>query len=166
MTVATVRPPARPLPELTPQEASRSIAFDLARAEAELARGNDNVALVLLGLARSAAEDLAARFAVGRFEVGELVVDLAARQALLAGEPLELTRQTFDLLAVLASEPQRVWPRQVLYQRVWGSDLSGSSRALDAAAKRLRACLGPEWVHVNVGVGYRLAGPSSRAAVA
>jgi DNA-binding response OmpR family regulator len=159
MRLATAKPPAARLPQLSPQEAARSIAFDLVRAEDELARGNDNIALVLLALARSTAEELASRFAGDRFEIGDLVVDLPARQALLRGRPVELSRKAFDLLAVLASDPERVWPRRVLYERAWGTDLSGTSRALDAAAKRLRACLGPSWVHVSVGVGDRLTAP-------
>jgi DNA-binding response OmpR family regulator len=145
---------------MTPQEAAHSIAFDLSRARDALERGKPNAALVLVELALSSAEALSEALPCDQLAVGELVVDLPARDARLAGEPLHLSRRTFELLAVLASEPGRAWPRRVLYERVWGGDLSHTSRALDAAAGRLRATLGHNWIRTVVGVGYTLTAPA------
>jgi DNA-binding response OmpR family regulator len=147
--------------KLTAQEAARSIAFDLTRASDAIERGKPNSALVLVELALSTAQALEEALPCDHLAVGELVVDLRARDARLAGEPLQLSRRTFELLAVLASEPGHAWPRRVLYERVWGSDLSHTSRALDAAAGRLRATLGRSWIRAVVGVGYTLTAPAS-----
>jgi DNA-binding response OmpR family regulator len=99
----------------------------------------------------------------GNLAVGDLVVDLPAREARLAGVPLSLSRRPFELLALLATEPGRAWPREVLYQRLWGADLSRTSRTLDRAAGRLRDELGHDWLKTVVGVGYALTPPSSAA---
>lgn len=165
MTPATqlappVLPSPPPSPRMTAQEAARSMAFDLTRARDALERGKSNAALVLVELALSTAEALFEALPSDHLAVGDLVVDLPARQARLAGVTLTLSRRTFELLALLATEPGRAWPREVLYKRLWGADLSRTSRTLDRAAGRLRAELGYDWVKTVVGVGYALTPPA------
>src|SRR5438477_6524724 len=116
MTLATApsRPPApteAPRSKMTAQQAARSIAFDLTRASDALLRGKPNSALVLLELALSSAQAFDEALPCDHLVVGELVVDLPAWQARLAGEPVHLSRRAFELLAVLATEPGRAWPR-------------------------------------------------------
>jgi DNA-binding response OmpR family regulator len=157
--------PLSPSPRVTAQEAARSIAFDLTRARDALERGKPNAALVLVELALASAEALSEVLPYDHLAVGDLVVDLPSRQARLAGVSLPLARRPFELLALLATEPGRAWPREVLYERLWGADLSRSSRTLDSAAGRLRAVLGYAWVKTIVGVGYALTPPLERAEV-
>ena len=92
--------------------------------------------------------------------VRDLSVDLRARRVVLAGEPVALSQREFSLLLHLASEPERVFTRGELLDRVWGLPAGASSRTLDSHACRLRQKLranGDEaWV-INVwGVGYAL----------
>jgi DNA-binding response OmpR family regulator len=170
MPVAQLSPvPLTPLsrsPRVTAQQAASSIAFDLTRARDALERGKPNAALVLVELALASAEALSETLPHDHLAVGELVVDLPSRQAHLAGVPLPLARRPFDLLALLATEPGRAWPRQVLYQRLWGADLSRTSRTLDRAAGRLREVLGYAWVKTVVGVGYSLTPPVEHSELA
>lgn len=89
---------------------------------------------------------------------GEVVVDRARHQATVNGRPCTLSRKEFDLLAMLATEPGRVFTKRELLEGVWGhSDVCGT-RTLDAHASRLRRKLDPAGRYViNVwGVGYRL----------
>jgi len=91
-----------------------------------------------------------------------LEIDTASRTALLAGRPLSLSRLEFELLARLASAPDRVHTRDELLRTVWGFRAQGRTRTLDSHASRLRRKLGADgdgrWI-VNVwGVGYRLTG--------
>ena len=92
-------------------------------------------------------------------QVGPLTIDSHAHVASLHGEPLDLRRMEYNLLVHLASDPQRVFPKQELMQAVWGYKAPGSTRTLDSHASRLRrklAAHGEQWV-INVrGVGYRL----------
>lgn len=92
---------------------------------------------------------------------GRLEIDTASRTALLGGRPLALSRLEFELLARLASAPDRVHTRDELLRTVWGFRAQGRTRTLDSHASRLRRKLavdGDRWI-VNVwGVGYRLTG--------
>ncbi len=102
----------------------------------------------------------------GRFEpaftVGDLEIDVAARTAALAGEPIELTRKEFDLLAELARNAGRVVTREDLMARVWDVNWFGSTKTLDVHVGALRRKLGddpaaPRHIETVRGVGFRFA---------
>jgi DNA-binding response OmpR family regulator len=95
-------------------------------------------------------------------EVGPLRMDTRARAVTLGGREVRLRRLEFDLLAQLASDPQRVFSRQELLRGVWGYRGDGSrTRTVDSHASRLRRKLARdgerEWIVSVRGVGYRLA---------
>jgi DNA-binding response OmpR family regulator len=95
-----------------------------------------------------------------RLEVGPLVVDRTARTVTVAGEAVQVAGKEFELLARLASAPQRVFTKDELLRDVWGYRSSARTRTLDSHASRLRrklASAGAGRCIVNVwGVGYRL----------
>lgn len=79
-------------------------------------------------------------------------------QALLAGEPMDLTFMEYELLRFLVENPARVWSREQLLSRVWGYDYYGGARTVDVHVRRLRAKLGEErssWIATVRSVGYR-----------
>lgn len=71
-------------------------------------------------------------------QVGELMINMATRMALLDGKPLSLTRREMDLLFLLANNPGRVFTRENLLDAVWGYEYNGNYRAVDSHIKRLR----------------------------
>jgi DNA-binding response OmpR family regulator len=90
---------------------------------------------------------------------GALEIDRGARTAWLAGRRLALSRLEFDLLAHLATDPERVFGRDELLREVWGFRAPGATRTLDSHASRLRRKLGRDgrrWIANVRGVGYRL----------
>jgi DNA-binding response OmpR family regulator len=89
---------------------------------------------------------------------GPISVDLDMHAARSGGQPLDLTRKEFELLAYFLKNPRRVLPRERILQQVWGLEYLGESRTIDAHVRRLRAKLGETAVHIEtvVGVGYRL----------
>ena len=94
------------------------------------------------------------------FDGGSLKIDRAARDLLLAGDPIALTRSEFDLLSALASHPGRVFSRFELVTKVQGYDYDGYERTIDAHVKNLRRKLGedprhPRYVLTVTGVGYK-----------
>jgi two-component system, OmpR family, response regulator RegX3 len=102
--------------------------------------------------------------APGPQAIGELVVDSGARQALLAGEELDLTRREFDLLARLAQDAGTVVTREDLLASVWDANWYGSTKTLDVHVGTLRRKLGddaedPTYIHTVRGVGFRMAAP-------
>jgi DNA-binding response OmpR family regulator len=97
-------------------------------------------------------------------QVGELSVDLQGRVATLGGRSLKLSHKEFALLALLASEPDRVFTRGELLRDIWDWPPHMRTRTLDAHASRLRRKLRgfdpiTSWVDNEWGVGYRLVGP-------
>jgi DNA-binding response OmpR family regulator len=67
-----------------------------------------------------------------------LEIDLGGRTVTCAGELVNLTPKEFDLLALLASHPGRVFGRDTLLERVWGFEYAGESRTVDVHIQRLR----------------------------
>lgn len=90
------------------------------------------------------------------YRAGEVVINLAEGTATLAGEPVELTRREFELLAFLAAHPGRVFSRAELLDRVWGIDFTGTERTVDQHVAQLRHRLGSEIVRTVHGRGYSL----------
>ena len=92
--------------------------------------------------------------------VGPLKVDVRTRQASLDGEQLTLTRKEFDLLLMLAEDPETVHTREAIINRVWDENWFGSTRTLDVHIGTLRSKLGSgDWVQTVRGIGFRLTPP-------
>ncbi|MEZ5399442.1 MAG: response regulator transcription factor [Bryobacteraceae bacterium] len=90
---------------------------------------------------------------------GPLHIDPASHTATFHDEPLALTRQEFDLLLALASNPGRVKTREQLLLEVADRDSEGFDRSIDVHISALRRKLGddaraPQWIETVRGVGY------------
>jgi DNA-binding response OmpR family regulator len=77
-----------------------------------------------------------------RFE--HLTINLATYQANLAGTPIDFTYLEYALFAFLVTHPNRAYSREVLLQRVWGTNYYGGSRTVDVHVRRVRSKIGPE----------------------
>lgn len=91
--------------------------------------------------------------------IGDLVIDEEARTVTASGEPVDLTRTEFDLLAALAARPRAAFTRRQLIDEVWGSDWFGDEHLVDVHIGHLRHKLGdnatdPRYVRTVRGVGY------------
>ena len=86
-------------------------------------------------------------------------IDLVARRVLVDGEPVELTRKEFDIVAVLARYPGVPVPRERLIREVWNTDWQSFARSLEVHVASIRRKLGrPALIETVRGVGYRLTG--------
>lgn len=93
---------------------------------------------------------------VVRYESLEL--NLETYQAAIDGRPLDLTYMEYELLKFFASNPGRVFTREVLLSRVWGYEYYGGARTVDVHVRRLRAKLGEEragLIQTVRSVGYK-----------
>ena len=88
---------------------------------------------------------------------GELVLDVAGREATFRGRTLTLTPREFDLLAFFVRHPGRVLVRDELLRKVWGYDYVGETRTVDVHVRRLRAKLGDKGrlIQTVTGSGYK-----------
>jgi DNA-binding response OmpR family regulator len=89
--------------------------------------------------------------------VGDLTVNIATRQAYRGPELLDLTGREYELLTFLVTHPGRVYSREVLLSRVWGTGHHGTSRMVDVQIRRVRSKLGTELsdlLETVRGIGY------------
>jgi DNA-binding response OmpR family regulator len=95
-----------------------------------------------------------------RLKVGRLVVDRAAHEVSVDGRRVQLTAKEFALLVFLAANRGRVFSREALLARVWGSRYEGGARTVDIHVRRLRAKLGEALpLETLRGAGYKLRVP-------
>jgi DNA-binding response OmpR family regulator len=92
--------------------------------------------------------------------VGPLMVDPAGRRVEVRGDEIRLAAQEFEVIAMLATDPGRVFTKKELQREIWGSRGGGAVRTLDSHASRARCKLrkaGAEGFIVNChGIGYSL----------
>lgn len=91
-------------------------------------------------------------------DFGRLQLDLPAHEVRLDGQPLPVTAREFAVLRLLAENPRRVFPREELFARVWGS--YGDQGTVWVHIRRLREKIEhdparPEFIVTVRGVGYR-----------
>ncbi|MEM9131076.1 MAG: response regulator transcription factor [Actinomycetota bacterium] len=96
-----------------------------------------------------------------RIKVGELEISPDEGLVLKNGDELHLTKTEFKLLVELASQPGKVFSREVLLERVWGYDYFGDGRLVDVHVRRLRTKVegdpaSPRYVVTSRGLGYKL----------
>jgi DNA-binding response OmpR family regulator len=95
-----------------------------------------------------------------RVELGDVVVDRQARDAVVAGRRVDLTAKEFDLLAYFVANPGVVLSRDVLLDRVWGIEYPGGTRTVDVHVAQLRRKLGrPQLIRTLRGSGYKAVKP-------
>jgi DNA-binding response OmpR family regulator len=94
-------------------------------------------------------------------ELGDLQVDLRAREVLRDGKAIALAPKEFDLLAFLLEHPGQVFGKTQLLAQVWGSDFAGDTHTVESRMSRLRIAVEtnpnrPRHLHNRRGVGYFL----------
>ncbi len=94
---------------------------------------------------------------------GMLRLDLDARRVYVNDHEINLTAREFDVLEILAKNPNKVYSRTDLLKLVWGEDYPGDERTVDVHIRRLREKIeespsNPGFVHTKWGVGYYFAG--------
>ncbi len=92
---------------------------------------------------------------------GNLEVDLAAHEVLVAGRQVRMTGREFELLRVLVQHPRQVFSREHLFELVWGSH--GDRSAVSVYISRLREKIeddpaDPRYIVTVWGAGYRFDG--------
>jgi DNA-binding response OmpR family regulator len=92
---------------------------------------------------------------------GGLRIDVDGRQVQVAGQPVDLTRTEFDILAALSARPRLAFSRRQLIDDVWDAAWVGDEHIVDVHVAHLRRKLGddptaPRYVETVRGIGYRM----------
>jgi len=92
-------------------------------------------------------------------KIGNIMLDLDARNAFRSGELVELTAKEFDVIEFLMRNPNRVYSREALLDSIWAYEYRSDIRTLDVHIRRLREKLeenpaDPQYIMTKWGVGY------------
>jgi len=85
----------------------------------------------------------------------EIAIDSDRYVVRRGSEEIALPRKEFALLALLMSAPGRLFSREEIYSRVWGSDVVVGDRTIDVHIRKLRQKIGDEHIVTVKGVGYK-----------
>ena len=91
--------------------------------------------------------------------IGNISLDLNARNAYRSGELADLTAKEFDVIEFLMRNPNRVYSREALLDTIWAYEYRSDIRTLDVHIRRLREKLednpaDPQYIMTKWGVGY------------
>ena len=94
---------------------------------------------------------------------GSLKIDCESRRVFIGEREINLTAKEFDVLELLAMNPNKVYSRENLLNLIWGYDYPGDARTVDVHIRRLREKIEqnpsePKYVHTKWGVGYYFQG--------
>ena len=96
-------------------------------------------------------------------EKHDMKIDRENRRVFIEGVEVNLTTKEFDVLELLATNPDKVYSREQLLELIWGSDYPGDARTVDVHIRRLREKIeklpsNPKYVYTKWGVGYYFKG--------
>ena len=94
---------------------------------------------------------------------GSMRIDCESRRVVIDDNEVNLTAKEFDLLELLAMNPNKVYSRENLLNIVWGYEYPGDARTVDVHIRRLREKVetnpsDPKYVYTKWGVGYYFRG--------
>ena len=87
--------------------------------------------------------------------IGDLEIDLERIVVRRKDETIELAKKEFDLLTLLASKPGKVFSREEIFNKVWGTDVIVGNRTIDVHIRKLREKLGDHYIKTIKGIGYK-----------
>jgi two-component system alkaline phosphatase synthesis response regulator PhoP len=90
-----------------------------------------------------------------KVKIGDIIIDKEAYVVIKNGERLTLPRKEFELFSLLASKPGKVFKRDDILDKVWGSEVVVGGRTIDVHIRKLREKIGDNNFKTVKGVGYK-----------
>lgn len=87
--------------------------------------------------------------------LGDLVIDREKYMIHYKGRDISLARKEFELLALLASKPNKVFLRNEILNQVWGTEVIVGDRTIDVHIRKIRQKLDLDCITTVKGVGYK-----------
>ena len=88
-------------------------------------------------------------------KVGNIEINREEYKVINKGAEIILPRKEFELLALLASKPDKVFKREVILDKVWGQEVVVGGRTIDVHIRKLREKIGDNHFKTVKGVGYK-----------
>ena len=90
-----------------------------------------------------------------KMEFSDLIIDPERYHVEISGKVIELPRKEFELLSLLASKPGKVFTREEIMDRIWGTVVIVGGRTIDVHIRKLREKIGDNRIKTVKGVGYK-----------
>ena len=90
-----------------------------------------------------------------KINLGELQIDKEQYMVRYKGQDIVLAKKEFELLALLASKPGRVFLRHEILSQVWGNEVIVGDRTIDVHIRKIRQKLNVDCITTVKGVGYK-----------
>lgn len=90
--------------------------------------------------------------------IGNLEIVLDEFLVYKDNHPITLPKKEFELLYFLAARPGKVFSRETLLEKIWGTDIYVVPRTIDVHIRKLREKIGEDYIVTIKGVGYKFAG--------
>jgi|SRR5690606_2784039 len=88
-------------------------------------------------------------------QIGDLEINRSKFTVSYKSDEIILARKEFELLSLLASQPGRVFLRNEILQKVWGTDVIVGDRTIDVHVRKIRQKMGIDCITTVKGVGYK-----------
>ncbi len=90
-----------------------------------------------------------------KVDMGGIKIDRERYLIIQDGKEINLPKKEFELLALLASKPGKVFTRDVILDKVWGGDVVVGDRTIDVHIRKLSEKLGEDFIKTVKGIGYK-----------
>lgn len=92
---------------------------------------------------------------IDKVDTGGIKIDRERYVIEKNGVEINLPKKEFELLALLASKPGKVFTREVILDMVWGGDVVVGDRTIDVHIRKLREKIGEDFIKTIKGIGYK-----------
>lgn len=106
-------------------------------------------------LLRRSDRDEATEESSGVIKIADLAIDKERVTVQKGDEIIELAKKEFELLYLLVSKPGKVFSREEIFNKVWGTDVIVGNRTIDVHVRKLREKIGDNYIKTIKGIGYK-----------
>ncbi len=88
-------------------------------------------------------------------QLGDFVIDKEKVKVTIDGKTIDLAKKEFELLYLLASKPGRVFTREEIFNKIWGTEVIVGNRTIDVHIRKVREKIGEDYIRTVKGIGYK-----------
>ena len=92
---------------------------------------------------------------IGILDLGEIIIDRESYLVTINKVEKNLPRKEFELLYLLATKPGKLFTREEIMLKVWGTEIFVGDRTIDVHIRKLRKKIGEKYIKTTKGVGYK-----------
>ena len=91
----------------------------------------------------------------GILDLGEIIIDRESYIVTINNVEKNLPRKEFELFYLLATKPGKLFTREEIMLKVWGTEIFVGDRTIDVHIRKLRKKIGEKYINTTKGVGYK-----------